>query len=1050
MASRIKGITIEIGGDTTGLQTALKGVNSQIRTTQSALKDVERLLKLDPGNTELLSQKQKLLAQAIGETKEKLATLRTAAEQANEQLQKGEITQAQYDALQREIAETEAELSKLEKAAAAANTTLMKIGEVGSKMEKAGDTITGIGKKVSVVSAAVTGLGTAAVKTTADFDAQMSTVKSISGATGEEFDQLRAKAIEMGSSTSFSATEAAQAMEYMSLAGWTTNDMLDGISGIMDAAAASGENLATTADIITDGLTAFGLSASDSAHFADVLVKTGNSANTTVSMMGETFKYAGAVCGSLGISIEDAAVATGLMGNAGIKASNAGTALRTGLTNLVKPTDQMAAAMEKYGVEIKTNADGSVNLMDTMVNLRSALGNLDKTQQAAAISAIFGKNAMSGWSAIVNASEDDFNSLTEAIYHADGAAKEAAGIKLDNLAGQITILKSTLEGIAIQIGDILMPMVRSLVAKIQEWATWFSNLDTGTKEVIVKIGLFVAALGPFLVILGTVISKTGVALQAFSQFGIKITELVTKAGGLSGIMGKVGSAIGGISAPVAAVVAAIAVLAAAFVHLWTTNEEFRDKVIAIWEGVKQKFAEFGQAITERLNALGFDFQNITEVLKGIWDGFCQVLAPVFEAAFSVISTVLGTVLDVIVGILDVFIGLFTENWTQMWEGIKGIFSGIWTGITGILSAAVEMLKGIADVFLGWFGTSWTEVWTSVKTFFTNIWTGITSFLSSTWETIKNVVQTGIMLIGSILEAAFNIITLPFQLIWENCKGIITAAWDAIKNTVSTVVNAISSVISTVMTAIQNTVSTVWTAISTKISTVLNAIKTVVTTVFNAIKSVAATAWNGIQSAISAVLDGIKSKVSSAFESVKSTVSSVFNSIKSTATSVWNGVKSAITTPIEAAKNTVKSALDSISSFFSNCKLQLPHIKLPHFSISGSLSISPPSVPHLSISWYKEGGILTKPTVFGMNGMSLMAGGEAGAEAVLPLSAFYKQLNSMLASKLDMSGMEKYLAIIAANSGKGIYLDDGTLVGRLVPIIDGKLGRTQKLNERLAL
>ena len=231
-------------------------------------------------------------------------------------------------------------------------------------------------------------------------------------------------------------------------------------------------------------------------------------------MMGETFKYAGAVCGSLGISIEDAAVATGLMGNAGIKASNAGTALRTGLTNLVKPTDQMAAAMEKYGVEIKTNADGSVNLMDTMVNLRSALGGLDKTQQAAAISAIFGKNAMSGWSAIVNASEDDFNSLTEAIYHADGAAKEAADIKLDNLAGQITILKSTLEGIAIQIGDILMPMVRSLVAKIQEWATWFSNLDTGTKEVIVKIGLFVAALGPFLVILGTVISKTGVALQA--------------------------------------------------------------------------------------------------------------------------------------------------------------------------------------------------------------------------------------------------------------------------------------------------------------------------------------------------------------------------------------------------------------------------------------------------------------------------------------------------------------------------------------------------------
>ena len=1050
IASRIKGITIQIGAETTGLQTALKNVNNQIRTTQSALKDVERLLKLDPGNTELLSQKQKLLAQAINETKEKLATLKTAAEQANEQLQKGEITQEQYDALQREIAETEAELTKLEKAAAAANTTLMKIGEVGSKMEKVGDTITNVGKKVSVASAAVAGLGAAAVKTTAEFDSQMSTVKSISGATAEEFDALRAKAIEMGSSTSFSATEAAQAMEYMSLAGWSTQDMLDGISGIMDAAAASGENLATTADIITDGLTAFGLSASDSAHFADVLVKTGNSANTTVSMMGETFKYAGAVCGSLGISIEDAAVATGLMGNAGIKASNAGTALRTGLTNLIKPTDQMAAAMEKYGVEVKTNADGSVNLMATMENLRAVLGGLDKTEQAAAISAIFGKNAMSGWSAIVNASESDFTYLTEAIYNADGAAQEAANIKLDNLSGQITILKSTLEGIAIQIGDILMPMVRSLVAKLQSWATWFSNLDTGTKELIVKIGLFVAALGPALVILGTVISKTGVALQAFSKLGIKITALISKSGGLTGALGKVGAAIGGISAPVVAVVAIIGTLVAAFITLWNTNEEFRSNIIAIWDGIRQKFAEFGQAITDRLNALGFDFQSITDVLKAIWNGFCEVLAPVFEGAFKVISAVLGTVLDVIVGLLDVFIGLFTGNWSQLWSGIKEIFSGIWDGIKGVFSAVLGALRGIADTFLGWFGTSWSEVWTGIKAFFEGIWNGITSFLSTAWETIKNVVSVGIQFIGAILEAAFDIITLPFRFIWENCKDTIVSVWNTIKTTVSTVINAVSRVVSTVMTAIQNTVSTIWTAISTKISTVVNAIKNTVSTVFNAIKTVASTVWNSIKTAIGTVVDGIKSKVTTVFDGVKNSVSSVFNSIKSTATSVWNGIKSAITTPIEAAKNTVKSALDKISSFFSGCKLQLPHIKLPHFSISGSFSISPPSVPHLSISWYKQGGIMTKPTVFGMNGMSLMAGGEAGAEAVLPLSAFYKELNSILASKLDMSSMEKYLAVIAANSGKGIYLDDGTLVGRLVPVIDGKLGKTQKLNERLAL
>lgn len=262
MASRIQGITVEIGGDTTKLSSALSGINKEIKGTQTQLKDVEKLLKLDPSNTELVAQKQKLLAQEIGATKEKLTTLKTAAEQANEQLQKGEITQEQYDALQREIQETEQKLKSLETQAATTNSTLAKIEEIGGKMQTVGDSISGVGKKLMPLSAAVTAIGTAAVKTTADFDSQMSTVKSIYGATGEEFDALRDKALEMGSKTSFSATEAGQAMEYMALAGWNTSEMVDGISGIMDAAAASGENLATTSDIITDGLTAFGLSES--------------------------------------------------------------------------------------------------------------------------------------------------------------------------------------------------------------------------------------------------------------------------------------------------------------------------------------------------------------------------------------------------------------------------------------------------------------------------------------------------------------------------------------------------------------------------------------------------------------------------------------------------------------------------------------------------------------------------------------------------------------------------------------------------------------------
>ena len=313
MASRIQGITVEIGGDTTKLSKALESVNKSIKGTQSGLKDVNKLLKLDPSNTELVVQKQKMLKDAIEATKEKLATLKTAAQQANEQLANGEITQQQYDALQREIVETEQNLRSLQNQAATTNATLAKIDEAGEKLQNIGSSVENVGKKFLTVTAAVTGIGTAAVKTAADFDSEMSKVSAISGATGDDFDQLRAKAREMGAKTKFSASEAASAMEYMAMAGWKTSDMLNGIEGIMNLAAASGEDLATTSDIVTDALTAFGLSAADSGHFADILAAASSNANTNVSMMGETFKYCAPIAGALGFSAEDTAEAIGLM-----------------------------------------------------------------------------------------------------------------------------------------------------------------------------------------------------------------------------------------------------------------------------------------------------------------------------------------------------------------------------------------------------------------------------------------------------------------------------------------------------------------------------------------------------------------------------------------------------------------------------------------------------------------------------------------------------------------------------------------------------------------
>lgn len=1050
MANRIKGITVEIGGDTTGLDKALKTVNTSIRSTQSALKDVNRLLKLAPSNTELLSQKQRLLKDAIAATKEKLDSLKVAQEQAKQQLENGELGQDKYDALQREIVETEEELRRLQQEAATTNTALSKIDVAGKKMETVGNSIAGTGKKMMGVTTVIGGVGVAAVKTAADFDSAMSQVAAVSGATGKDFDALRNKAREMGAKTKFSATEAAEAMNYMAMAGWKTEDMLDGIEGVMNLAAASGEDLATTSDIVTDALTAFGLSAKDSGHFADILAAASSNANTNVSMMGETFKYCAPIAGALSFSAEDTAEAIGLMANAGIKSSQAGTALRTIMNNLAGDVKISGKAIGDVTIAT-TNADGSMrDLSDILADCRSAFGNLTESEKAQAAESLVGKNAMSGFLALMNAGQGDIDKLSSAIDNCDGSAEKMAMTMQDNLAGQLTILKSQLQELAISFGDILMPAIRSIVSKLQGFVDKLNGMDEDTKRTIVTIALLVASIGPLLVIIGTAISKIGVAMQGFVKLANGISKLKVAVKGGTGVLGKLGAALGGISAPVLAVVAVIAVLVAAFVHLWKTNEGFRDAIIGTWNRIKDTISGFCQGIVDRLNALGFQFTDIVDVLKTVWDGFCQVLAPIFEGVFNNIANILSTVTGVITGILDVFIGIFTGNWSQAWTGVKEIFSSIWNGISSFFTNILNVIKGVADVVLGWFGTSWNEVWTNIKTFFEGIWNGIATFFTTIWETLKNVVTVGIMAIGSILSAAFDIITLPFRLIWENCKEIIISVWDAIKSKVTTVIHAVASVISTVMNAIKTIFSTVWNAIKTVVTTVVNAIKSVVTTVFNAIKSTATSVWNAIKTAVTTPVNAIKSTVTTVLNSVKSTVSSIFNGIKSTATSVWNGIKTAITTPIEAAKNKVKSVVDAIKGFFSGMKISLPHIKLPHFKVSGKLSIAPPSVPHFSIDWYKEGGIMTSPTIFGMNGSSLMAGGEAGAEAILPLAGFYKQLEAMISSHLNTSAMEKYLAVIADNSSKGIYLEDGTLVGHLLPAIDGELGKAQKLQRRLSL
>ena len=1050
-------------------------------------------------------------AKATGEDSEETQKLKAEYEKLSSQLSTSEsqIAKTETAITKQEAAvnQSKAALTEMEAELKNVNAELVRapFDEYAAKAEKVGGTLTSVGQKLLPLSTSIAGLGVAAVKTTADFDSEMSKVSAISGATGTDLDKLRGKAREMGAKTKFSASEAAQGMQYMAMAGWKTQDMMDGLEGIMNLAAASGEDLASTSDIVTDALTAFGLSAKDSSHFSDILAAASSNANTNVSMMGETFKYAAPVLGSLGYTAEDAALAIGLMANAGIKSSQAGTSLRGAITNLAKPTDTVAAAMDKYGISLTDSSGKMLSLRELMEQLRQKLGGLSEAEQAQAAAALFGKNAMSGMLAIINGSDKDFEKLAGAIDNCDGSSEKMANTMNDNLQGQITILISQLQELAISFGEILMPKIRDIVTHIQNFVDKLNAMDEGQKETILRIGMFVAALAPMLMGLGKVITFSANVSRALGT----LSAGLVKAGGFSGVFTK---ALGLITSPAAIVVGAITAITAVIIHLWNTNEDFRNTITAIWQKIKDAFTTFAAGISERLSALGITFSDVTSAIKTIWDGFCNLLAPVLEAAFNTIAIALQTAFNVILGIWDVFSAVFSGDWSGAWEAVKGIFSSVWDGLKEYFSTIIGAVKGVANVFLGWFGTNWETVWNGVKTFFEGIWNGISSFfegiwngistfcttvwngivtnvtafcttvhdtistifnavkdvVSNVWETIKNVVQVAIMFIVEVIKAAFEMITVPFRFIWENCRDTIisvwetiksavqtainfvkdniitpvmnaisttiTTVWNTIKTTFTTVINAIKSAVQTawnfmkdsvitpVMNGIKTVITTVWNAIKTAVQTVVNAIKTTVQTVFNAVKTTVTTiwnaiktgtttAWNAVKTAVTTPINAAKSAVTSAINGIKSTISSVWNSVKSATSSTWNAIKTAITTPINAAKTAVGNAISAIRSKF-NFSWSLPHLKLPHPSISGSFSLNPPSVPHFSISWYKNGGIMTKPTAFGAAGDTLLAGGEAGAEAILPLKQFYDRLGDMLDKKLDaiMTGTTVYVYV----------------------------------------
>lgn len=674
MADRIKGITVQIGGDTTGLSKALKGVNGEIRNTQSQLKDVERLLKLDPTNTKLLEQKQRLLADALSETKTKLDSLKQAEKQVQQQFAKGKVSQEQYDGLQREIAATEEALKRLEKQSRQFGSVFSQQMQVaGEKMQNVGGRISDVGKKLLPITGAVAGIGAAAVKTSADFDSAMSNVQALSGASGDELERLRSAALEMGESTAFSATEAADALGYMALAGWDSDQSISALPAVLNLAAASGMDLAAASDMVTDYLSAFGLEASDAAYFSDLLAYAQANSNTSAEQLGEAYKNCAANLHAAGQDVETVTSMLEAMANQGLKGSESGTALAAIMRDITQKMDKGAIKIGDVSVAVQ-DADGNFrDLTDILSDVQTATDGMGSAQQAAALATTFTADSTKGLNLLFNEGMDSVAGYEKSLRNGFGTASQQAETRLDNLSGQVTLLKSALEGAAISIGETLTPMISQLVGWVQQAVDWFNSLDEGQQQMIVTVGLVAAAIGPLLMILGNVVSSVGSILSAVGTLSGFITGSVVPAitGALSGLFSFLAAN------PVIAIITAITAVVVALVALIATKGDEIQVLL-------QKVDNFLQGV------FATDWSNV----------FGPVLGGILNAFFANLKNIWESIKQVFNGIIDFIRGVFTGNWERAWNGVKDIFGGIFSGLTALAKAPLNAIIGLVNSAIG--------------------------------------------------------------------------------------------------------------------------------------------------------------------------------------------------------------------------------------------------------------------------------------------------------------------------------------------------------------
>lgn len=783
------------------------------------------------------------------------------------------------------------------------------IAKVNTALEQNNTSIGNTKKQLAGVIGTAAALGAAIyagpVKKSRELEAQMSTVKAISNATTEDMTRLTDMAKHMGATTKFTAVEAGKALEYMAMAGWKTDQMLGGLPGIMNLAAASGEDLGQVSDIVTDALTAFNMTADQSGRFADVLAQASSNANTNVSMMGATFQKVAPVAGTLGYSVEDMSLGIGLMANASVKAETAGTSLKTALANMAKPTKQMQAYMDKYGISL-TNADGSMKTFREVIdNLRSGLGGLSKTEKTAAATAIFGKESFAGMLAIVNASDADFKKVSDAVNNAAGAAERMAAIKLDNLEGDVTLLKSATDGLQTAIGDALLPTFRAGTQQLTKFVsnlTEFINANPELVRTIVKVtaGLLAFKAAALTAKLGFLELKGGVLTiqKVMALFkgktalaGVEAVGFAEKVKGVAksvtGYFGGIGSAAGGVGRAFGQMFSGTKI-GGAFSKIGGAAGGVFSKLFSGMGGVATRaFTGVAGTITNILGKAGTAVAAgpLGKIGSVIGKGFGKIgtlIAPLQKLGGAILgpfSGILGKVLPV-VGVISLIVAavqILRDNLDKVREVVERVFG----------KAGLDVFNGIVDAITN-IGDTIRNIFTDgnlggARQFLINLFgeeaTGVIDGAITILQTVWNILSGFIEFVNAYVRP---IVEQIFSFIVGTVLPQIAQAFAEWAPTIASILQGLAEVVSTIATAIMAVIQFLMPTIQSIIGVALETIKGVVSGALTAIK--------GLVDVFAGIFTGDWTRV---WEGVKSIFSGVWNSLKSIASGVLNGIISLV-------------------------------------------------------------------------------------------------------------------------------------------------------------